>query len=96
MAKKKRGRKASKKTKIIRKKTAKEGLVRSTKRKINLVLKNLILFAVLSFISFCLYTFLNNELFRNLFSLLAMIFGFVGLAFLIVLLALLILRLMRK
>ena len=96
MAKKKRGRKASKKTKTIRKKTAKRGLVRSTKRKINLVLKNLILFAVLAFVSFCLYTFLNNELFRNLFSLLAMIFGFIGLAFLIVFLALLILRLMKK
>ncbi|MCK4647404.1 hypothetical protein KAT24_00560 [Candidatus Pacearchaeota archaeon] len=96
MVTKKRGRKISKKVKKISKKNVKEGLVRSTKRKMKLVLKNLILFTILTLASFLLYTFSNNELFRSLFGLLAMILGFVGLAFLIVFLALWILKLMKK
>ncbi len=97
MAKKKRGKKTtSKKVRKAGKKTVQRRLVRSTKRKINLVLRNLILFGVLALISFCLYTFCTNELFRNLFYLLTLIFAFVGLAFLIILLALAILKLMKK
>ncbi|MCK4553281.1 hypothetical protein KAT80_03690, partial [Candidatus Pacearchaeota archaeon] len=41
--------------------------VRATKQKINLVLKNLILFAVLSLISFMLYSVSSDELLINLF-----------------------------
>ena len=71
--------------------------VRASKRKINLVLRNLILFVVMSLISFVLYKYiLSNELLITLFSLLAMIFGFVAVAFLIVLLVFLILRTMKK
>ena len=96
MVTKKRGRKTSKKTKTVRKKNVKSVRVRSSKKKIKLVLKNLILFAILTLVCFLLYIFSNNELFRSLFQLLAMILGFVGLAFLIVLLALWILKLMKK
>ena len=89
MAKKKRRRKTPKKV-------GKKNLVRATKRKIRLVLRNLILFTVLATISLFFYILLNNEMLKSLFQLLAMILGFVGLAFLIVLLALLILKMMKK
>ncbi len=94
MAKKKR----KKISEQVSKKKAKASkrAIRATQRKIKLVLRNLILFAVLGGISFCLYWLSNKEFFIKLFSLLAMVFGFVGLAFLIVLLALLILKLMKK
>ena len=48
-------------------------LVRASQRKISLSLKNLILFAVLSLISFLLYNSLSNDLYVNLFLLLAII-----------------------
>ncbi len=94
MAKKKR-KKVSKSGKK-KMKSASKGAVRATQRKIKLVLRNLIVFAVLGGVTFFLYWLSNEGFFRNLFSLLAMVFGFVGLAFLIVLLALLILKLMKK
>jgi hypothetical protein len=96
MVKKKRGKKTVKKSKKISKKNIKLPRVRSTKRKINLVLKNLILFAILTLVSLILYFLSNDILFRSLFQLLAIVLGFVGLAFLIVLLALLILKIMKK
>jgi polyferredoxin len=95
MVTKKRVKKITSKSKKVKKKV-KQIRVRATKRKINLVLKNLILFTILALGSFLLYRFSNNDLFINLFKLLAMILGFVGVAFLIVLLALLILKFMKK
>ena len=95
MVKKKRAKKSTSKPKIVKKK-AKQVRVRSTKRKINLVLKNLILFTILALACLLLYFVSNQELFRSLFQLLAMVLGFVGVAFLIVLLALLILKFMKK
>ena len=71
-------------------------LVRSTKRKINLVLKNLILFGILSIISFMLYSASSSETYRIMFSFSSMIFGVIGLSFLIVLLIFLLLRVMKK
>ena len=84
--------------KVSKKRVVKKPLrfVRSSKRKINLVLRNLILFVVMSLISFVLYSVLINEIFKNLFSLLAMIFGFIAVAFLIILLVFLILKVMKK
>jgi polyferredoxin len=85
--------------KRVRKKRTKKSVkrvVRSSKRKINLAFKNLVLFVVLSFITFLLYNFLSNDLLVNLFLLLAIIFGFVAVAFLIVLLVFLVLRIMKK
>jgi polyferredoxin len=95
MVTKKRVKKITSKSKKVKKKV-KQVRVRATKRKINLVLKNLILFTILALGSLLLYSVSNNDLFINLFKLLAMILGFVGVAFLIVLLALLILKFMKK
>jgi len=92
MVKKKRVKKISKK-RIINKPAR---MVRASKRKINLTLRNLFLFVVMSLIFLALYSILDNELFKNLFSLLAMIFGFIAVAFLIVLLVFLILKSMKK
>lgn len=104
MVKKKRTKKVSKKKNIksrVMKKSSRRikrpaRMIRSGKRKINLSLKKLILFAVLALISFVLYLFLSNEIFKNLFSLLTMIFGFIAVGFLIVLLIFLILKIMKK
>ena len=95
MAKKK-GRKKTSKKKTSRKKTGKKNLVRATKRKIQLVVRNLIVFGVLAAIFLGLYRLSNNEMLRSLFQLLSIVLGFVGLAFLIVLLALLVLKMMKK
>lgn len=99
---KKRGKKSSRnlkskkvsKSSRVQNKTFKK--VRSTKRKIFLVLRNLIFFSVLSLLSFVFYLLSSNSLYRSLFQLLAIVLGFVGLAFLIILLALLILKAMKK
>jgi hypothetical protein len=97
MAKKKRKTsKAISKKKIAKEKEDAKKLVRATKRKIKLVVRNLIVFGGLFLISFCLYNLSSNLMFRNLFYLLSMVLGFVGLAFLIVFLALLIMKLMKK
>ena len=71
-------------------------LVRYTKKKINLALKNLILFGVLSLIFFMLYSVSSNETYENLFLLFSMLLGFVGLAFLVVLLIFLVLKIMKR
>jgi len=70
--------------------------IRATRTRINLVVKNLILFIVLTLISYILYAVSTNELFDSFFYLLSMILGFVSLAFLISLLVLLILKAMRR
>lgn len=109
MAKKKVVRKKSKKKaakKVVRRKSPvkrktvrKNALpkkVRATKRKIGLVLKNLILFVILALISFLLYSVSGKEVYQDFFYLLALILGFIALAFLIVLLILLFMRAFRK
>lgn len=67
-----------------------------SKQPINLVLKNLILFTILSLASFLLYLVSSDKLLINLFSLLAMVLGFVAGAFLIILLIFFFMRLMGK
>ena len=96
MAKKKVKKKVSKK--IARKKSVKRksGSIKSDKQKINLVLKNLMLFAILALASFLLYSVSSNELLVNLFSLLTIVLGFVAGAFLIILLVFFFMRLMKK
>jgi len=59
------------------------GKVIASKRKFGLVLKNLALFAVLFVVSFGLYNVLTNEFLVNLFWMLALITGFISIAFLI-------------
>lgn len=84
--------------KVIKKKSVRKATkkVRASKQKINLVLKNLILFAILSLASFLLYRVSSDELLVNLFSLLAIVLGFVAGAFFIVLLVFFFMRMMNK
>jgi hypothetical protein len=86
--------KVVKKAKVTKAKS--KNLVLSSRKKIKLVLRNLVLFIGISFISFILYLVSNKDIFRTLFSLLAMIFGFVSVAFLIVLLIFFFMKLFKK
>lgn len=92
MAKKKRAKK--RKSRRIVKRVAGKSI--STKRKIATVIKNLLLFVALSLVSFVLYRFLQNDFFRNLFFVMAIIFGFVAVGFLITLLILSIIKTLSK
>lgn len=65
-------------------------------KKLNIALKNLLFFAVLYVVFTAISLVASNELFGNLFSLLAMISGYVALAFLIVTLIFVFLKLMKK
>ena len=90
MAKKK-VRKSQKKSAIAKKGTipAKQITSRYNSR---LALKDLILFALLSIISFILYIVSGNTLYQNTFYLLAILFGFISVAFLIVFLVIIFAR----
>ena len=57
-----------------------------------LALRDLILFALLSIISFILYTVSGNTLYQDTFYLLAILFGFISVAFLIVFLVIIFAR----
>ena len=57
-----------------------------------LALRDLILFALLSIISFILYTVSGNTLYQDTFNLLAILFGFISVAFLIVFLVIIFAR----
>ncbi len=70
--------------------------VRATKRKINLVLRNLIIFVVLAVLSSLLYSVSNSLMYQEFFLFLSWILGFVALAFLISLLVLLIFKSMKR
>ncbi len=57
-----------------------------------LALRDLILFALLSIISFILFTVSGNTLYQDTFYLLAILFGFIAVAFLIVFLVIIFAR----
>ncbi len=86
MAKKKRGKRT----------LAPNKLVSSASNKINLVIKNLVLFSALALVFLFLYDASTDPTYVTLFSLLSLLFGFVAIAFLIVLLVFLFLRLIKK
>jgi len=64
--------------------------------RIGLAWKNLILFLIIFILSFILYSFSSNDLLKNFFGVLSVIFGFLAFAFLIVFIVLIILRTERK
>jgi hypothetical protein len=70
------------------------------KRKIRIVINNFLLFVALSLVSFVLYRFIpkliQNQFLQDLFSVMAMVFGFVAAGFLIVLIILFIMKLASK
>jgi len=92
MARKKRAQRKTKR-KVSRKVLFKSG---DLKNKIIIVLNNLLLFVALSLVSFVLYRFLQNDILVNLFQVMSMIFGFVSVAFLIILLVLFIMKVAKK
>ena len=67
-----------------------------TPDKVNKVVKNLIMFVILFVFSFLLYSVSTNELYVNLFLMLSIVLGFVALAFLIILLSFIFMRIFRK
>ena len=69
---------------------------RSDKDKVNLIFKNLVLFAILFILFLVLYYVTTDEVYQNLFWILAVLMGFVAVAFLIVLLVFVFMRLFRK
>jgi hypothetical protein len=87
------------KKRSVRKKTSvsKSNSVIASRRKIRVVLINLAVFLLLTLISwFLLGAIGTNSSMMSLFFLLTWIFGFVSVAFLIVLLVLLLMRTMKK
>ena len=66
------------------------------RNKIPLVVRNLLLFIAMSLVSFVLYRFIPNTLLTDLFYIMAIVFGFVAVAFLIVLLVLWIMKIIKK
>ena len=82
---------------MVRKKRARaKKITKSVKDRVNLAWKNLLLFLIISIISFVLYTFSSNELLKNFFGVLLIIFGFLTFALLISFIVLLILREPKK
>ena len=103
MAKKKGVKKKAAKKRTVKKSSRKMSTsmtmskkVRSTKRKIILVARNLILFIILALLSFLLSIVSGGQIYRDFFSLLTWILGFVAVAFLIAFLILLILKSLKK
>jgi Flp pilus assembly protein TadB len=70
--------------------------IKATPGRISLVLRNLILFIVITLISYILYLVSNNFVYDSFFYLLSMVAGFISLAFLISLVVFLFLKIMRK
>ena len=86
---------ARKKGRKSRTRTASNKVIAS-KRKLNLVIGNLILSVILLVLFIGMYYVTSNEVLRNFFWMLSMIFGFVGLAFFIIWLVLIFLRILKK
>lgn len=96
MAKKRKTAKKPKQKSRAVKKTKKR-LTRASSRKVGLVVKNLVLFVILAVASYLLYNITTTDtILNNLFYLLAIILGFVSLAFLIVLLILLVMKGLKR
>jgi hypothetical protein len=96
---KKRGRKVSHRKprhKIRAKKASVSSKISSIRNNIRIVLNNLIIFFIFFLISLVLYSVVTSEVFRNLFFIFMLGFGFISVAFLITLLVFLFLKLFRK
>jgi len=68
----------------------------SLRNKIDVLWKNLVLFLVLFVFSYLLYSISSSALFLNLFGTLAILFGFISFALLLVLMVFLVLRASRR
>lgn len=93
---KKRKKIVRKKSVLTKRKNTSVNVVRASKRKFVSVAKKFFLALILSIISFALFSVSGNTFAQNLFFLLSFVFGFVAVAFLIVLLVLLFMRGFKK
>jgi hypothetical protein len=82
--------------KRARKRAKVSAKIDSLKNKIRVSLRNLVVFLILFAASFILWMVSSTDIFRNLFGLLSIIFGFLSLALLIVLMVFLILKSGKK
>ena len=83
--------------KTLRKKSSKPISIVPTRNKFRIIIKNLILFGVLFFLSVILYNFSGtDEILLNFFWFLALITGFVTVAFVITFFVFLFLKFLRK
>jgi hypothetical protein len=92
MARKKRVQKRGKKVAVVKSRF----ITGDIKKDINLVFNNFLLFVALCLVSFVFFRFLQNDILVNLFQVMAMVFGSVSVAFLIIILVLLITKAVRK
>ena len=86
---KKRGK--TKSSRSVKTKSRAKGTV-VNKNKINLVIKNLIVFLMLALASFLFYQILGNDIMKSFFSLLSIIFACVSGAFVVILIAFIIFK----
>lgn len=94
MVRKKRVRKASRK--VSRKVKKQVQKIPALKNKISITVNNLLLFIALSLVSLVLYRFISATLMKDLFQVMAIVFGFVSVAFLITLIALYLIKTFGK
>jgi len=75
----------------------KSSILKSTniKKKTGLIWKNLVLFVILFVVSLVLYSASGSDLYRDLFFVLSIFFGFIGLAFFIALLVYIFLKYLK-
>ncbi len=93
MARKKRAKRVvRKKVRRVKSRTPKFNV----KNKISLVVNNLLLFIALSLVSLVLYRYIQNEFLVNLFQVMAIIFGFIAVGFLITFIILAIMKMVSK
>ncbi|MCK9567984.1 hypothetical protein M0R72_03445 [Candidatus Pacearchaeota archaeon] len=84
--------------KVSRKSARKSSPIVGKKRKISVLLNNLLLFIALALVSLVLKEFISEEypFFIDLFFVLFIVFGFIAVAFLIVFLILLLVKALKK
>ena len=97
MAKKKSVRKRSAIRRAVSKPAARSVVsARPERTRFSFVVKNLVLFIILFILFLVLYYISTNAIYKNLFWILAVLIGFVGVAFLLVLLIFVFMRIFRK
>jgi len=96
MARKKRAKPKAKRKTVSRKTPKKSKNIAFGKGKIEIVTRNLIMFAMFFFISFILYGVSTSEFAINLFGILSIAFGFIAISFLIAYLIIFFYRNFRK
>ena len=81
---------------VSQEKSNKSGRVDSAKRKVKIILKNLVLFSVLFILSVIFYNVFTDEILVNFFWILALITGFITVAFVIAYLIFFFLKMLKK